>query len=103
MARKRVANAGYIPLDFEVLTLANSTAVGLNSTNLVANRLIFSVETNTARMRHDGTVPALTTGVLLQKDLQYELDGLSPSTLANLKFQRTTGTSTISVQAYKAE
>ena len=100
MAAKRVTLAGLIPVGFEVLTLSNSTAAGLNSTNRTATVFDVSVETNNARYRADGTAPTLTTGVVLLKDVgPYRWEGFNGT--AVLKFQRTTGTAKISIQSYK--
>ena len=97
---KLVGLTGLIPVSFTTLTLANSTALGLNATTLAsASVIVFSVETNTVRMRADGTAPTRTTGVLFQTDQVYSLD-IDGST--NLKFQRTTGTAKVSVQSFRA-
>ena len=101
MGIKRVADAALIPHYFETITLSNSTAVGLNSTGRNAHMIEFSVETNDIRMRHDGTDPALTTGVLYKKDLApYRL---SFNGTAALKFQRSTGTAKVSVVVFVFE
>jgi hypothetical protein len=99
MTPKRIAPAGLISVGFQTITLSNSTAQALNSTCRLASVIDFSVETNDARMRADGTNPTLTTGVLYKKDLTYRFEG-NPNS-ANFKFQRTTGTSKISVQAWR--
>ena len=86
-------------LSVQSISLANSTAVGVNSTTQGAHVLHFSVETNDVRYRADGTDPALTTGVLLQKDFDYwflNYDGTSV-----LKFQRSTGSATVTIQPYQ--
>lgn len=98
MSYKRTAPAGLIAVGFQVLSLANSTAVGVNSTVGKAQALHISVETQNARYRGDGTAPALTTGVLLVKDHDYWFDGVQ---VANLKFQRTTGTCKVSIMGYR--
>jgi hypothetical protein len=96
MAYKRTAPAGLIPVGFQTISLSNSTAVGLNSTLGVSTFLRISVETQAARFRDDGTDPALTTGVLLGTGF-YEF----PNNTADLKFQRSTGTSKISIAGYR--
>lgn len=101
MSKQTVILAGFQPLAFQVITLSNSTAAGLNSTNLAAHRIIFTVATNPAHFRQDGTLPALTTGVALQTATVYDWQGMDPANNSALKFQRTTGTATISLQAYK--
>ena len=97
MSFRRTAPAGLIPAGFQTLSLANSTALGLNSTCILGKAFHLSVETQNARYRGDAVAPALTTGVLLVKDADYwiqDIDG------ANLKFQRTTGTAKVSIMAY---
>jgi len=100
MAIQRVGLAGLIPVAFQTMSLSNSTAVALNSTiQAGASVLHISVETNAARMRADGTDPTLTTGVVFIEDaapVEMGYDGGSA-----LKFQRTTGTSVVSVNAWK--
>lgn len=85
-------------LGIQVMSLSNSTAVGLNTTCSKARSIIFSVETNDARVRFDSTAPALTTGVLFQSDDTYAIEGYD---LANIKFQRSTGTCKITLAAWK--
>jgi len=94
---KRNIGAQLISAGFQTITLSNSTASGLNSTTSVGDWFHLSVETNSVRYRDDGTNPALTTGVLLLAGDHWlpDVDG------ANLKFQRSTGTCKLSVQAYK--
>lgn len=95
---KRNIPAGLTVLGFQTISLANSTALGLNSTCLPGHSFIISVETKSVRVRLDGTNPALTTGVLLNTTASpYFLD-VAGSTL---KFQRTTGTAKVSVIARK--
>ena len=100
MART-VSLAGLVPVAFETLTLSNSTAVGLNSTiRDSANVLDISVETNDVRYRLDGTDPTLNTGVLLETGLgPYRWEGFNGT--SDLKFQRATGSATVSVMAYE--
>lgn len=91
--------AGLSAVDFETLSLTNSTAVGLNSTiRNQASVLDVSVETNSVRFRNDGTDPTLNTGVLLSTGY-HRLEGYAGG--ANFKFQRSTGSATVSVMAYK--
>ena len=98
MAYRRTAPAGLIPLGFQVISLANSTAGTLNSTCAAGSAFHISVETQAGRYRADSTAPTMTTGVLLPASAQYWLDGVRGSAL---KFQRSTGTCKISVMAYK--
>lgn len=85
-------------LGFQTLTLSNSTAAGLNSTCRMARALLFSVETNSVRMRMDGTKPTRNTGVLLTTGAPYYIDFYNGT---GLSFQRTTGTAKVSIQALK--
>jgi hypothetical protein len=95
----RIAASGLVPVGFQVMTLSNSTAVAVNSTCRAANVLYISVETNSVRMRADGTAPTLTTGVMFFVDNTYELNGYNGT--ASLKFQRSTGTAKVSIQAWR--
>ena len=95
---RRIAPAGLISLGFEELTLADSTAVGLNSTNGSAEALHVSVETQAVRYRADGTDPALTTGVLLATGSHW-LEAVGEP--AKFKFIQSTGSATVSIMAYK--
>ena len=99
MSYNRTAPAGMIAAGFQALSLANSTALGLNSTVQAtgASAFLLSVETQNARVRFDSTAPTLSTGVLLVKDKEYLFEGVDAS---SIKFQRTTGTCAISVQAF---
>ncbi len=94
---KRNTPAGMVVLGFQTISLANSTALGLNSTCLPAHLIDFSVETNSCRYRTDATAPTLNTGVLLETGHHYLFD----TKFTNLKFQRQTGTSKLSLMAYK--
>lgn len=90
------------PVAFQTISLANSTAVGFNSTitGSTANVLHLSIETQIIRYRADGTDPTLNTGVAMAKDVDYWWWGM-PDRENQTKFQRSTGTATISVMAYK--
>lgn len=104
MAARRQMLAGLIPVGFQKITLANSTALGLNSTvRIGAHVFDVSVETNDARYRFDSTAASLTTGVLLPAANVYRWEGVSPSQIANLTFQRSTGTCVLNIQSYKSE
>ena len=94
---KRNTPAGMKVVGFQTLSLANSTALGLNTTCITAHTFHLSVETNSCRYRADATAPTLTTGVLLATGMTWLFD--APP--ANLKFQRSTGTSKVSIMAYK--
>lgn len=90
--------AGLVAVGFQTISLANSTALGLNTTCITGRTFHFSVETNNIRYRDDGTAPALTTGVLLTSGAAYWLLDVDPT---KLKFQRQTGTAKVSLMAYK--
>lgn len=94
----RVINAALIPVAFQTMSLANSTAVAVNSTAQAASALHVSVETNAVRYRADGTAPTLTTGVLLATGSHW-LYGYNGTSV--LKFQRSTATSKVSIMAYR--
>ena len=93
--------AALTPLALQTITLSNSTAIAVNSTTRGADVLHISVETNDIRYRADGTVPALTTGVLLQKDFDYWFPNYNGT--SQLKFQRSTGTAKVFIQPYDYE
>jgi len=100
MSYTRVAPAGLIPVGLQKMTLANSTAIAVNSTIRTARILYISVKTEAARMRDDGTDPALETGLRLPANLlPFVHDGYNGTSV--LKFQRTTGTSVVTVLGYK--
>lgn len=86
---------------FQTMSLSNSTAVAVNSTVRAARPdvLHISVETNDVRYRADGTNPTLTTGVLLQSDADHWFPGYDRTSV--FKFQRSTGTSKVSIMAYR--
>ena len=92
--------AGLVSVGFQTISQTNSTAQGLNTTTSPGKVFLISVETQSARMRVDGTSPAGTTGVLLlTTNSPYLFEGLPGS---SIKFFRATGgTSKISVQAFK--
>ena len=94
---KRSIPAGMTALGFQTISLANSTALGLNTTCIGGKFFHLSVETNSCRYRADGVSPALTTGVLLATGEHWLFD-MKGSTL---KFQRSTGTAKVSVMSYK--
>jgi len=96
----RKLDAALIPVGFQTISLANSTAIALNSTiRASATNLHFSVETQHARYRADSTDPTLSTGILLTTGTVYRFTGFNGT--SNLKFQRTTGTCTIYLMGYK--
>lgn len=94
-----VVFAGLVPVGFQVMSLANSTAIAVNSTCRGGNVLHISVETQAARMRSDATAPTRTTGVLISSGVLFVFEGYNGT--ANLKFQRSTGTAKVSIMSYK--
>ena len=96
---QRIMIAGLVSVGFQEITLADSTAIGLDSTTLPSSLLDISIETNSARFRADGTDPTLTTGVLLPQNSIYRFEGVGG--LSALKFQRSTGSCVVSIQAWK--
>ena len=99
MSNLRRAWTAANPLALQTISLSNSTAIAVNSTTRGAHVLHISVETNDVRYRADGTAPALSTGVLLQQDLDYWFPNYNGT--SNLKFQRTTGTCVVYIQPYR--
>ena len=101
MSRRRAVEGGRIPVAFQSMSLADSTAIAVDSTVRAAGAhlLVISVETQPVRMRADGADPTLTTGVVYQKDILYEFPGYNGS--SDMAFQRTTGTAEVSIMAYK--
>ncbi len=95
---KRNIPAGLVSAGFQVISLANSTASGLNTTCIQGKAFLISVETKAARIRLDGSNPALTTGVLLNTTNSPYFLNVPGSAV---KLQRSTGTSKVSVQAFK--
>lgn len=91
--------AGLVPVGFQTMSLSNSTAVAVNSTCRGGNVLVISVETNGARFRADATAPTLTTGVLIPTGVIFSFEGYNGTSL--MKFQRSTGTSKVSLMSYK--
>lgn len=93
----RTVPAGLTALGMQRISLANSTAVGLNTTCIQGSVFHISVETNSVRLRTDASAPTLTTGVLLATGLTWLFD--VPA--ATLKFQRSTGTAVVNIAAYR--
>jgi hypothetical protein len=88
-----------IPVGFQVLSLTNSTALGVNSTIRACTVLDISVETNAVRYREDATAPTKNTGVLIAANTFYRWFGYNGT--SNLKFQRSTATAKVSIMGYK--
>jgi hypothetical protein len=88
-----------IPAAFQQLT-TNSTAASLNSTvRAAAHVLDVSVTGDEVRYRADGTSPTATTGVVLQVNTTYRLEGYNAtSALKFVKAQSTAGV--LDVQAW---
>lgn len=101
MAPRRTVPGLLRPVAFQTASLSNSTAVAVNSTVRAAlpSMLLLSVETNSVRLRADGTAPTLNTGVLFTAaNSPYWLPFDRTS---QMKFQRLTGTCKISLMAFK--
>ncbi len=101
MAQPRVLPGLLSPAGFQSSSLANSTAIAVNSTVRAAkpSLLIVSVETNNVRYRRDGTAPTLSTGILLTvANSPYVIPYDRTS---NLKFQRQTGTAKVQLEGLK--
>lgn len=99
MATPRWVKGALIPDSFQAISLANSTALGLNTTAIQADVLHISVETQDVRYRADGTDPTINTGVLLQADGDYWMEGFTGS--SDFMFQRSTGTCLLNIAGYK--
>ena len=97
----RTIPAGLLPVAFQTISLSDSTAIGVDGTVRATNPdvLDISVETADVRYRADGTDPTLTTGVLLQADGWYRWEGYNNTSA--LAFQRSTGTATVSIMAWR--
>ena len=99
MSYGRTALAGLIPTNFETISLTNSTASSFNSTTRTyAKYIVFSIETNSVRMRADGTDPTLTTGVLFPTTGVHTIASFNGT--SDYKFQRSTGSATMSVMGF---
>lgn len=99
MPAKTYTLAGLQAVGYQEMSLANSTAIAINSTCRAANVLDISVETQAARYRMDATAPTLTAGVLLAANSHFRFEGYNGTSL--LRFQRTTGTAKVCIMAYK--
>ena len=102
MARQRIALGGLISAGFQQIT-TNTTAASLNSTlRSNAHVLDISVSTDEVRYRADSTAPTLNTGVILQVNTTYRLEGFNgTSSLKFIKAQSTAGV--IDIQGWKFE
>lgn len=97
----RTILAGLVPVARQRMVLANSTALAVNSTirTAKANVLGFSVEGASVRQSSRG-LPTLATGVLYLTTLgPYYFQGFNGT--ATFRFQRTTGTAIVNIEAYK--
>jgi hypothetical protein len=96
---KRTVPGNLVPVAFQSMSLSNSTAVAVSSAIRASSHCLhISVETNDVRYRSDATLPTLTTGILLEKDASYWFNGYNGT--ANMRFQRSTGTSKVSIMGY---
>lgn len=103
MSKLKVGRAALIPVGYQSISLENSTAVSLNGTMQASQVLLFSVETNDARMiiGTGCSSVAASTGVLYRTTDPgpYWIDGYNRTSL--ILFQRTTGTAVINVLGFK--
>ncbi|MHC4744884.1 MAG: hypothetical protein ACYS8Z_23460 [Planctomycetota bacterium] len=100
MTKASGGSRSYLPVAFQTISLADSTALALNSTMQTSAQVLdISVETNNARYRFDSTAPTVNTGVVLWAGNTYRWEGYNGG--STLKFQRDTGTCVLSVQGYK--
>lgn len=96
MPRRNIP-AGLKSHHFEVLDV--SSAASLNSTGLSADRLLISVETQSIRMRADGTAPTANTGVLLlAANSPYWLDNFNKT--SDLQFIEVASAAVVNVQGF---
>jgi hypothetical protein len=100
MARRNIP-AGLTALGYEKIT-TNSTVKTLNSTNIVGNTFLISVETQSARIRFDNGTPAASTGILLLaanspfwvygvKGSQIKITGAASGSILNVVAFKNTG------------
>lgn len=93
--------ANLVPVAHQRIRLANSTAVGLNTTVRGCSYLRLSVETQAGRYRDDGTDPTLTTGILLAANSLTTIEGFNGT--SQFKLQRSTGVCVVNVAGYKLQ
>lgn len=100
MSYSRNVPAGLIAVGFQAIT-TNSTAQTLNTTaGTKATCLRMSVETQSIRIRFDGTAPTQNTGVLFTAG-NYYLDSL-PSPATDMKIIKVAaGAATVNIQTFK--
>ena len=100
MAFSRNAPAGLTSPTFQRLTL-NSTATFLNSTTGAGSAFWISVETQSARVRFDGTSPTANTGtLLLTANSPYYFEGVHLAA-SKMKFVAVTGSPVLNVSSFK--
>lgn len=101
MPPRLFAKASLTPVGFQTISLANTTAVAVNTTCRQANVLDVSVETTDARYRADGSDPTNSTGVLLTKANLYRFEGYNGT--SKMKFARAggSGTSLVHIMAWR--
>jgi hypothetical protein len=100
---KRNIPPSLIPATFEQISLTAGTGVfTLNSTVIADNPcyLYFSVDGGDIRMRHDGSSPTDTTGVLVYNDTDYSWEQFSNPSDLKFALNDTTVAATIDLQAY---
>lgn len=95
---KRNIPAGLTALGHEKIT-TNSTVKSLNTTTIVGNAFLISVETQSARLRFDGGTPAASTGILLlAANSPFWLEGIKGS---QIKITGAASGSILNVAAFK--
>ena len=102
MANQRVVSGDLVPVGLQEFTLANTTAVGINTTARTGARFLrISVEAVDVRVRDDGTSPQNTTGLVLSFGLMHEWVGFNGT--SDLEFVRSggSGTAEVSIASYK--
>lgn len=102
MSFRRIGSAALIPVGFQVMSLADTTAVAVDSTCRDGSVLHISVETTDARYRADGTSPTNTTGVCLQADTNpIWVEGFDGTSVFEIVRSGGSGTSKVSLMSYK--
>jgi len=100
---QRTIPTSLIPSSFEQISLTAGTDVfTLNSTIIAANPryLYFSVDGGDVRMRHDGSSPTDTTGVIMYNDTDYSWEAFSNPSDLEFALNDTTVAAVIDLQAY---
>lgn len=102
MANKRFVQGDLVPVGFQEFTLANTTAVAINSTARTDARFLrISVEAVDVRVRDDGTSPQNSTGLVLSFGLMHEWPGYNGTSNLEFVLSGTVGTAEVSIASYK--